>query len=362
MPTLCAVLLWLLVPPPSGLALGHVTPWLAVFFAFTAIEPAQLHFEFRRQTYSLSLADVPLCAGMFFLPTAGLALARFCANCLILTYLLIRHRRPINKQLFNLSSHVLDALVAGTIFTLMHGGDVLEPRSWSSATVAIGATSVSGPLMVGLAIVVTQGAIPGTQMANILGQSVGFGLVSTMLCLVGLVVVDVNPYGAIPLALLVALSAAGYRAYGRFLRQHGNLGRVYEFSRLVEAVRTDASGMGTALEWLRETFNATSVRLSMEAAKPRERMSLLLDENGTVSSTFWERGLAARTARVRPARRALLTRKAPEDEAGQAVLTERGVDELIAVCLRTSSSVLGFLEPHDGRGRSPASPRTTCGC
>lgn len=347
-PTLCAVLIWLLVPPPLD-ALGHVGPWALVFLAFAATEPVQLHFEFRRQTYSLSLADVPLCVGLFLLPPAGLVLARFLANCPILPFFVLKKRRPLSKQLFNLCNHILDAVVASTIFTLLHGGPVVAPHSWWAAAVAIGVTSVTGLLMVALAIVVTQGAISRTQVHHIVLQSVGFSMVTTMLCLVGLIVVDVDSYGAILLGLLGGLSAVGYRAYGRFLRQHGNLGRVYEFSRLVERSRADMTGLRAELEWLRETFNATSVRLSLEAAMPTERVSMLLGEDGMTTGPWRPDALQERLRLGPPA--LMTSRRCADDSLSQAALSERGVDELMAVCLRTSSHVLGFLELYDRQGQ-----------
>jgi diguanylate cyclase (GGDEF)-like protein len=348
-PTLSAVGLWAVVPPATP-ALGRPLPLTLVFLAFLLIEPAQLHFEFRRQTYSLSLADGAVCAGLFLLPPVGLVLVRLLANALILPYLVVRRRRPPSKQLFNLCNHILDTVVAVTIFALLHGGPVVESRSWWAATLAIAATSLSGLLMVAMAIVVTQGAISRSQVLDLVGPSVGVSMVSTALVLVGLIVVDVDAYGAILLALLAGLSALGYRAYGRFLRQHGNLGRVYEFSRMVERSRVDAEGLRDGLDWLRETFNATSVRLLLEASMPTQRVSMMLDDDGLTTGPWLPDPLHER---LRGGPYAVLTsrRSAVDDEREQAALTSRGVDELMAVCLRTSSSVLGFLELYDRRGQ-----------
>ncbi|HEX5496851.1 MAG TPA: bifunctional diguanylate cyclase/phosphodiesterase [Mycobacteriales bacterium] len=348
-PILCALPVWLFAPRSAD-GLGGLLPWLSLFAVFAVTEPLQLHFEFRRQTYSLSLVDIPLCAGLFILPMGGLVLSRVCANALTLPYFVLAKRRSLGKQAFNAANHLLDALVASAIFTALSERRITEPRAWLVAAVAILATSVTGPLLVAFAIGVTQAMIRPAQVLNILVRSVIFGLLGTTLCLVGLIVVSVSPFGAIMLAVLLLVSAFGYRAYGQFLRRHGDLGRVYAFSRLVDTSRADPSGLATALEWLREAFNATSVRLYVQAAKPTARFAMLLDENGPVASPAWRRDSLHK--RLDADRHGLLvTRGTPVDPVLQDALNRRGVGELMAVRLGASSRVLGYLELHDRQGQ-----------
>lgn len=348
-PALCAVVLAMLMPGDS-LELGNLPAWVVVFCAFALTEPVQLHFELRRQTWSVSLVDIPLCLGLLLLPAGGLALSHLVADCFLLWYFLTRRGRPFNKQLFNSCNHVLHALLASWVFILLGGGSVTEPRTWAAVATAVATTNVTGSLLVTLAIAIAQGGISTQRVANIVGQSVGLGLLSTTLCLVALLVIEVNSLGAILLAILVLLFAASYRAYGRFLRQHGNLGRVYDFSRLVEESGADRTGLTAALGWLREVFNATSVHLYLEAAEPTERLGLMLGESGVAGSSTWQRDtLHTRLASGRGG--LLVTRKAPEDHALYSALAERKADEVMAVCLRTSKAVLGFLELHDRQGQ-----------
>ncbi|HEY9472260.1 MAG TPA: bifunctional diguanylate cyclase/phosphodiesterase, partial [Mycobacteriales bacterium] len=94
----------------------------------------------------------------------------------------------------------------------------------------------------------------------------------------------------------------------------------------------------------------TSVRLYVQVAKPAGQLALLLDDNGAVSSPTWRRDSLHR--RLDTDRHGLLvTNRAPDDPVLRESLSRRGVDELMAVQLRVSSRVLGYLELHDRQGQ-----------
>ncbi len=346
-PASCWLLLWLL---GDTRVIGRVGPWFVILVAFLVTDLVPLHFEFGRQTISLSPVDIALCAGLFLLPPGGLVLARLCADSGLLPYRVVHQRRSVDKQLFNLSNHALEVLVAASIFGYLAPGPITNPLSWAVAALAIAVANLIGSLLIILAIAVTQGAVRRERISHILMQSLVFSVLCTILCVVGLIVVKVNPLGVVLLAVLLLVSVIGYRAYGRFLRRHEDLGRVYEFSRLVEASRADPPGLTTALEWLRGVFNATAVRLYIQAPRPAARFALLLDEHGPDSSLAWQPdSLHQRLDTDGPG--LLVTHRAADDQMLQESLARRGVTELMAVQLRVSSRVLGYLELHDRQGQ-----------
>ena len=70
------VVAYLTLVAPFGTEPSTVdVPWWAVAAGFAAAERWVVHLHFRRSTHSLSLGELPLVAGLLFLPAHELVLA-----------------------------------------------------------------------------------------------------------------------------------------------------------------------------------------------------------------------------------------------------------------------------------------------
>ena len=79
-------------------------PWWLVAIAFAAAERWVVHLHFRRSTHSLSLGELPLVAGLLFLPAHELVLAGLVGSSLALAF---DREIPTFKAFFNLAQFTL---------------------------------------------------------------------------------------------------------------------------------------------------------------------------------------------------------------------------------------------------------------
>lgn len=329
---------------------GRPAFWALIALAFLIAMRAELTLELRRQTIVVILTDVATCFGLFLLPPAGLVLV----HALVETTVgpMVWRRRPPHKMVFNVTLHVMEVIVAAVVFSHLAEPDVTDPRSWWALAVAIIALNLSSSVVVVTAVWLAEAKVPWPWplLRRNTVQSQTVGLVSALLAVVGLLVMHVSAYGVIPLLLLLAVGGYGFRAYRRFLRQHGHLGEVYQFSRMLETSRADLTGLGHALGKLRTTFNATTACLYVEAADPAGRVCLIADDSGVTRRVAWVSDPLH--DRLRSSGSGLLVSgKALDDAMLRHALEDRGARELLAICLRNPTRVLGFLELRDRAGQ-----------
>src|SRR5215218_10726918 len=85
------------MPAPAG----HVhVPWWVVALVFFAVEARVVHLHFRSEAHSLSLSELGLVLGLFFLTPGGILLAQLTGASVALVA--CRRQRPL-KAAFNLA-------------------------------------------------------------------------------------------------------------------------------------------------------------------------------------------------------------------------------------------------------------------
>jgi hypothetical protein len=94
-------------------------PWPALAVAFAATVVLRVHFQFRREVHSVTMAEIPLVLGLYLADPFGLVQARL-LGCGAALLLLARQRG--RKLLFNSGLFVLEACVASLLFAWLLGG------------------------------------------------------------------------------------------------------------------------------------------------------------------------------------------------------------------------------------------------
>lgn len=344
-PWIAAAAIWLALRP--GGDPGRPLTLLTLIALAALSHTSQVYFEYRRQTFSLSLAELPFVLGLFLLPPMGLILVRMSGAAAVPLF-----RRVLRtKDLFNIGVAALEVMVA---LVVLHGIDehpIGEPRSWLIALAAIIAADLAAAAMVLLAITNAQGWLGVNMMATLVGQTVTIAALNTVVGLIALLVIDVNNWAALLLLVVLAVVVAAFRAYKRFVLQHHSLGQVYEFSRLVESARGDLSSFDDALQQLREAFNAAAVVMRIEPVEGQDTVSLRADETGVrpVTDIGGSDPLCERLTGMREG--LLLHRRSVDRTILRGALDARGSDEVMAVPLRVNRGLIGFLEVHDRLGQ-----------
>jgi diguanylate cyclase (GGDEF)-like protein len=316
---------------------------------FVIAERISLHVEVQRQTFMIMPTEVPLVLGLFLVSPLGLLVARLASGLPAL----VGRRRMRGKTLYTIGVSAIEVAIAEVIFQTFPWRVVADPRSWLLALVAVGVANLAGSVMVGLAIAVTNGRFDWPRLTWLAGSNLAAGLVSTSIGLIAIIVLHVSAAGAVLLVGVTLIFWMGYRAYGRFLRQHESLGKIYDFGRSVERARSDPAVLSGALAQAREMFNATTAILWSTSPGARESVLITVRTNRSETSVLpTSRGMDAirkLTVGSRRSRR-FSDRDAPSSDV-LAALGSRHAREVIAVPLRTADHVLGTLEMQDRQGQ-----------
>jgi diguanylate cyclase (GGDEF)-like protein len=327
------------------LSTSDLLPGAILLAVFVAAEATQLHVEFHRETYSISVSDLPLVLGLFFVDPLVLLAVRLVAAAA----LMIVRRRPPIKILFNLCLFTAETALALTVFHALaaHPVEAVAPWSWLAAAAAIAVASVVSHGSVLAVIVLTDLMPPWREALGGVGTGLLSALLNTAIALIVVVSLSVAPWSGVLIAILGVVLYVAYRGYARSRKQHQVLDRVYRFSRLLEQVRGMDGPLAVALQEIRAGVNAEVVRLG-----------LLLDDGDLVVTEVSDGPVVTRpapradalTKRVLDSRGGLLFDRRRTPDVVLAALHERGAEEVIAVPLRSGSRVRGYLELQDRQG------------
>ena len=293
--------------------------------------------------------------GLLLLPPLGLLIARSASA----VSMLLDRRRQRGKQLFNAGVVAAELAVIEIVYqnlsdVVVRSADVADPRSWAVAGCAVLAGDLTSWALVSLAIVLTNGLASAPRLFGNLVPVVATSLIATSVGLLGLVVVHVSAGGALLLGGLALVCVVGYRAYGRFLRQHESLNRVYDFSRSVERARSDPTVMGQALGQARDMFNASTAVLWARAVGQADAVIVTAGADGQVSTkaSAGDASMDALRTTVGLSRRSRrFSLRDVYDGPLRVEMVRRGAEEMIVAPLRAGERVLGTLELSDRQGQ-----------
>jgi diguanylate cyclase (GGDEF)-like protein len=319
---------------------------LAVGALFLVSESIEMHVEFRRQTYSWSLAELALTIALVEVGGFWATLAWIVA--LALQTGLRGHFQPA-KALFNLSMALLHGSVAVAVLQALPDADITEPLGWLNLVLAVLVANIVVALMISVAIIGTAG-YPGPSLWR--EQLVPIAVVSPVIVSVGIIALllsTLSPWAW--LLILPVLTVVGllFRRFGKVAREGSSVERVYDFARRVEQVSPDEAGTQQIVLAVRELLNAERVALWLPPYLDEEPRLIVSAENGAV----WYDGpgdpddLFRRRAVVADGPLLVSLSKADEEEA--AALARRGVSDLLGAPVMTAAGEPGYLEVCDRR-------------
>ncbi len=288
---------------------------LAIVVLFGLAESSQIHLEVRRQTFSVSISELPLVLGLFLLPPGWLLLARLVPAAAVF---LVRRTEPA-KALFNLGLFTAEVGTASFIFSALTPGTRLDVREWVAAYLAIGAVDVVGPAAVVAAMRLLQGR---PQLRRVLPPVVLAGLLNATMALVALLVLSVNSAAAVLLAVVAGVITVCYRGYNRLLRQHADLGQLFAFTRTVGTAESSDEMVTRLLVQARELLQAETAVLKL----PPEDRSL------SAAAADWPSSLPLAIPRT------------TKDPLLRAWLTQNGLRDALLVPIRDQDQLVGVLQ------------------
>jgi diguanylate cyclase (GGDEF)-like protein len=353
-------LAWLVTGPLVILTLGiavsiglrSLHPWgnwpLALGFLalFIVADLSTLTFEVRRQTFTLTLVEIPLLLGLFYLAPLTFITVR------ILAAVVIQVRRTATpvKAAFNVALLATSAACA-TLVVVTQGrataasqvGDPTHPRTWVLLTVAVLTTVVVSLAGVSGVITLVQGRIPGQQLMSVAMPGTLMAAVNTAVALVVLLALQASLWSLVVITALLVFSVLAYRNYARSLRQHRTLTEIYDLTRAISDTPHDGTLPDTLLARVRQLMQAEYATLWLpgHGRHPEVLLSARTDDRGLVDVAVAPESLRKRAVENG---QTIAVGAQMGDEQLRHELRATGVKDAIVVPLRAGSAVIGTLE------------------
>ena len=317
--------------------------WVAVTLGFAAAEVWVVHLQFRQEANTVSLSEIPLTLGLFFLAPRELLAAQVLGA---IPVLLFHRRQSVLKLAFNVVQLALCTGVGVLVFhTLMGTVEVLGPRWWLAALAATACASLLGVVTISAAISLTEGRLSMRKLGPVLGFSLVGTAVNTSLALVGAITIYRDPRAG---ALLLVPAAALYVAYQAYTRERQKTERIeflYNSGRTLAGAPAGGSAivelLGEALTMFRAEVAQVSVwsvpgrvsaRTTVRAGGPVE-----VDEMVAASpaDSLLEDIMASTSGRVIDRRE--------HDDAEALYLREHDMTDAVITSLRADNRVVGTI-------------------
>lgn len=344
---------WLLTVPLAAVAvllgaaaqLGRPISWsqvlLAVVFlaVFVTAELTILRLEVRRQTFLVTVTEIPLLLGLFFLSPVLLIAARVAASVVVRAY----RRQSAVKLWFNVAAAAAAAALASLIVRAGLPLDGLDPTTWTLLAAAVAANVLVTLGAVVAVVTLVQGEMSNRELTRIMLPGLPVAALNITIGLVVLVLLQQGPWSLLLLAAIVAFLAVAYRAYAESVRQSRALNEIYELTRAVTSAPHDGTLPDVLLGRVRDLLQAEYATLWVpgRGRYPEVLLSAKVDYDALLD-------LSATPGPLR--RRAYASgdtvAAGPKlgDEAARTALREAGQKDVIIAPLRAGSVVIGCLE------------------
>src|SRR5215213_9034414 len=253
-------------------------PWLLVAAGFAAAERWVVHLHFRRSTHSLSLGELPLVAGLLFLPAHELVLAGLIGSSVALAF---DREIPTFKAFFNLAQFTLGTCVALFVIEgLVALRDPLDPMVWIAVFAAVSAATLIADVCVGAAVTIAEGRLEAQQRIDMLLTNWTVALSNTCLALAIAAVVAARPEGGLLLVAPTVLLMAAYRAYVSERRRNAELEFLYEATRTLSRSSEIVPELEALLARTASAFRVGAVDLVLFSAEPNRSARSSLTRDG----------------------------------------------------------------------------------
>lgn len=278
-----AVAIWFGVADHSSVPMARSTlPWLLVAAGFAASDQMVIKFEFREESHSVSLGDIPLLLGLVFIHPDRLMIA------VILGYLVamsLHGRQEPVKAVFNIAVPALTAVVALICYHGVLGHSRPHTiRGWVAILVA---TATVHLVSFACVLVVMTLRKRGREEGEFIPLIVTTALVTASnaaLGIVAILVISANVWGVLLIIGIGILFGIGMREHTTLRRRHRELYQLYGFSQaLAELVEAD-DVVAKVLTEAKQLLHCEIVELSMPI--PRGVLCHSLDADGAVIQTL----------------------------------------------------------------------------
>ena len=216
-------------------------------------------FEFRRESHSVTLVQVPLALGVMYLaPPAHLA-ARLVAPVVLA---LVQRQAPL-KVLFNVASAAFEVGAAALAVSLVGPEPEPGPALWIALYAGLLVGDVVGTLMLSAVWWLIGVPVTGRSALQAVLVVAPVTLLFTALSIVTLSVVRDEPVTWVVLLVLVGMLSLAYRTHRKVVAQQQATQRLYDFVKDLGPLDLDSPAALDALERMRVLLHAQRLDLAL---------------------------------------------------------------------------------------------------
>src|SRR5664280_929736 len=199
---------------------------VALGAGFFFAEQFQLNVEFRRQAHTFTLAGVPLLVGVLVLSPLVFVVTRLAASVLAFVW----QRVSVDKMAYNSAAYAFEAAAdVMLVHLLLRPTNGLDLRTAVTLVVVLAVVDQFISALVLVMIRVHNGPLSRADVIEVLVPAVVLSVTSTMFAFNMIILLEHAVLGGAVAVMLIALGAAGYRAYAAARHRHQSLTLVHEF-------------------------------------------------------------------------------------------------------------------------------------
>ena len=325
-------------------------PWWVLALAFAATEYFVLHIQGKREGQTISLDEIPLVIGLFFVSPVVLLVARLVGNGAVMAL----HRRiPPVKLVFNMALVTAVTAVAVAIFApVLAWADEPSPVTWMAACLAVLLSNAVGLVAIRLVIAAHEGGLRWLEVCREAVQGQAPAPLALLLGLISVTSLWASPDSAWLLALYGGLTLVAFRVYATLSDRHLNLERLYRFSQAVGSAPEIDDVLAGLLGEARQMLHAERASAAFLAADgsliARVRLGatnrLTRSEEPPTEEDAWV------LSQVVDGGTSLLMPRTTRDPDARGWLAGYGMRDAIVVPLRGGAGVIGALVVADRLG------------
>ncbi|HKR50946.1 MAG TPA: bifunctional diguanylate cyclase/phosphodiesterase [Pseudonocardiaceae bacterium] len=345
---------WLLTTPMALIALICIADFwvyqphwyrdwlagLALFAAVIAAQTAVLNVVIRRQTFWVTVTEIPLVLAFYFLPPVTTILAMTAATAVAM----VRNRLGTTKLSFNVAKAAGITSLALVVVRALPDMTDAGPGTWAILFTAAFTYSLLSHSAVAGVMVLLQGWHAGQEAFRAGLPALVTAVINIAIGLVFLVALTATPWAAVLLGVLVLAMVLIFRSFAGFLRQHRTLADVYELTLAIREHGNDTGLADVLLGRVRSLMRSeyATLWLPAQGRHPEVMLTARVDDVGLLDISPTP---AAVRERAVAGQHAVAVGSHFTDNADlRNALRDADLKDIIVVPLRSGQTTIGSLE------------------
>jgi diguanylate cyclase (GGDEF)-like protein len=317
-------------------------PWWGLAVLFALAELCAIHLEFRRESHTFTLSELPLVAGLLFGTPAGLVAGRLLGAGVVLVH---ERKRPI-KITLNLSLFALETAVALIVLhTVAGGADPFSPLALAGVFAATLAASVVAIATIFAVISISERSFDLDQLSAATAIGTTITAANTGIALVAAQAISSQLTFGLLLIVPAVVVFFAYRALVAAREKHRRLEFLHETTRLIARSKELATGIQDVLAHTRSMFRAEVAEIVLAPTEGSRAALRTVVGPGDARAAMepFELGRGHLSAQVLAERRPLLLAPGEAAEALRSHLPRTELRDAVIVPLSGETTVLGTL-------------------